>query len=297
MARTVRVSCPAKINVFLRVLAREDTGYHQLETLFLLVDVRDDLSVTLGGDGLRLDVSGEDAGPSKDNTVVRAAQAFFAATGRPPDVGMRLKKGIPAGTGLGGASSDAAAALLGLNALHGHPLSDRELIRLGGRIGADVPFFCASVPAAVAWGRGDRLMAVDPPPGAPTVIVVPEVRVSTAVAYGRLGEYLELPASSALMPSRLADWGTLAELQGNPFEAPIFEAHPEIATLRKALEDQGALVARMTGSGSALFGVFEDSEGAERAARAVESVGPCVAFVATTLDSPVGPPVFTGETS
>lgn len=305
-------TCPAKVNLFLRILAREDTGYHQIETLFQAVDLCDRVEARKGESGIALEVCmGEqgtapeirgavrplapeaigDLGTPEDNTVMHAARAFFAATGIAPAVSLVLTKRIPAGTGLGGASSDAAGTLSALNELHDTPLSARELIALGGRIGADVPFFCSGAATALAWGRGDRLLRCPSPPAVPVVIAIPHERVSTAAAYRETSAGLQLPAPPSLLarPSLLAGsgtnaWGPLADLQWNDFERAVFTRVAGLADVRTALEDAGASIARLTGSGSAVFGVFDDF-GRARAAAAVarEMDGVTTALVVPTL--------------
>ena len=293
----VSVACPAKVNLFLRVLAREDSGYHQIETLFQAVGLYDRVEAypgTGGGIGLEVRPGAEylglgdpaaELGDTEDNTVVRAARAFFAATGIAPSAKLVLTKAIPAGTGLGGASSDAAGTLAALNALHGEPLALDPLLRLGGTIGADVPFFCAGAATALAWGRGDRLLARPPPPSVPVVVVVPRMRTSTVAAYRGLAATLALPA----LPARVrgidaGSWKALATLQGNDFERAAFAGAPALAELRDALDSDGALVARMTGSGSALFGVFRDRNRADETAAEVSAMaGVAAAFVSPTL--------------
>lgn len=327
-------TCPAKVNVFLRILAREDTGYHQIETLFQAVDLCDRVEARPGERGIALEVrvakqgiapeirreatgarppgpaqepgdSGEpygaaslapeaigDLGAPEGNTVMQAARAFFAATGIAPAVSLVLTKRIPAGTGLGGASSDAAGSLSALNALYDTPLSARELIALGGRIGADVPFFCSGAATALAWGRGDRLLRCPSPPAAPVVLAIPHERVSTAVAYREASAELQLPAPPSLLtrPSLLTGsgsdaWGPLAALQWNDFERAVFTRVAGLADVRTALEDAGASIARLTGSGSAAFGVFDDF-GSARAAAATarEMEGVAAALVVPTLN-------------
>lgn len=294
----VSVACPAKINLFLRILAREDSGYHQVETLFQAVGLYDRVDVFAGtGEGLVLevrsgatdpglgDITAELGGEAEDNTVVRAARAFCDATGHTPSGRLVLTKAIPAGTGLGGASSDAAGTLAALNVLYGEPLTRRQLIELGGRIGADVPFFCTGATTALAWGRGDRLLVCPPPPAAPVVLVVPHERTSTATAYRGLSATLALPAPPARFRGIDAgSWRALATLQGNDFERVAFTGAPALAELRDTLASRGAPVARMTGSGSALFGVFEDRNGADAAAaQAGRLAGVAAAFVVPTL--------------
>ena len=305
-------SCPAKVNLFLRILAREDTGYHQIETLFQAVGLYDRVDVLPGADGISLEVRREDSAPDtadlfgtgpvapdaigdlgdpEENTVKKAARAFFAATGIAPAVSLVLTKSIPAGTGLGGASSDAAGTLTALNALHGTPLSARDLIGLGGRIGADIPFFCSGAATALAWGRGDRLLRCPAPPSRPVVLAIPRERVSTATAYRETSAGLQLPAPPSLLarPSLLAGagseaWRPLAALQWNDFERAVFKRVAGLAGVRAALAGAGASIARLTGSGSAVFGVFGDADSARAGAATVrEMEGVAAALVVPTL--------------
>jgi len=293
---TVAVACPAKVNLYLRILAREDTGYHQIETLLQAVGLHDRVEARPADSGIGLKVVrgptapelgdlvaevGEDA----NNTVTRAARAFYEATGIAPAVSLVLTKSIPACTGLGGASSDAAGTLAALNTLHGEPLEPGRLIEIGGTIGADVPFFCSGHATALAWGRGDRLLNCPPPPAATIVVAVPEVRIATADAYRDIASTLDLPAPPMRFPD-LAEsgWPAISALQVNDFEAGAFARSPVLARTRATLEGAGAMVARMTGSGSAIFGVFTDPERARAAARrAADLSGIRSAFTAPTL--------------
>lgn len=277
-------SCPAKVNLFLRILAREDTGYHQIETLFQAIGLFDRVEALPGEDGITLEVRREtpeeerrdivgDLGDPDSNTVLRAARTFYAVTGLTPAVSLILTKAIPAGTGLGGGSSDAAGTLAALNALHGAPLSAEDLIATGAGIGADVPFFGAGAATAFAWGRGDRMLACPPPPPAPLVLAVPHARVSTAAAYRETSAALQLPApAGALEGVGSGEWTPLAALQWNDFERAVFARLPELARIRAEMAAAGALIARMTGSGSAVFGVFGDRAGADAAARRIATI-------------------------
>lgn len=292
----VAVECPAKVNLFLRILAREDTGYHQVETLLQAVGLHDRVEAHPADSGIGLKVVGRttapglgnlvaEVGEDANNTVTRAARAFYKATGIAPAVSLVLTKSIPAGTGLGGASSDAAGTLATLNALHGRPLEPDRLIEIGGTIGADVPFFCSGHATALAWGRGDRLLGCPPPPAATMVIAVPEVRIATADAYRDIASTLDLPARPMRLPD-LAEgsWPAISALQINDFEAGAFARSPVLARARATLESEGAMVARMTGSGSAIFGVFTDPGRADAAARrAADLSGIRSAFTAPTL--------------
>lgn len=293
---SVSVACPAKVNLFLRILARENSGYHQIETLFQAVGLFDRVDARVGPPGISLSVdrtapapgAGDiigDLGDPDNNTVMTAARSFFAATGIEPAVSLTLTKSIPAGTGLGGGSSDAAGALIALNALHGSPLGRHELVETGGRIGADVPFFCARHPTALAWGRGDRLLPRPSPPAAHAVLAVPRDRVSTATAYREASAVLTLPARSALLHGlETSDWRRLGAFQSNDFEPAVFHRHPRLREVRDILEHKGAVIARLTGSGSAVFGIFAGEEAAHAAARRIgANDGIVAASVAPTL--------------
>jgi 4-diphosphocytidyl-2-C-methyl-D-erythritol kinase len=260
---------PAKLNLSLRVLAREGSGFHQIETLFCAIRLADQLDVDTecdGGIDLHVvppaDAVGPlpDLGPLEQNLAWRAAASFFEAAGIPPRVRIRLEKRIPAGAGLGGGSSDAATVLTTLNALHGAPLTEEELLAIGARLGSDVPFFISGAPLALAWGRGTRIMPLPPLPSRSLLLAVPDVAVNTAGAYGDLAA---LRGHGWVAPPRLlqpvSDWEALAAVAANDFEEIVFRQLPALGELRLALEDSGAIMARMTGTGSVLFGVYEDA--------------------------------------
>ena len=295
------VACPAKVNLFLRILAREPSGYHQVETLFQAVGLYDRVEAHPGEHGIAFEARpGEaepglgdtagDLGDPAENTVVRAATLFYDMTGIEPGVNLVLTKAIPAGTGLGGASSNAAGTFAVLNALHGRPLRLHQIIRLGARIGSDVPFFCTGVATSLAWGRGDRLLGRPAPPAAHIVLVVPAARTSTGGAYRDVSAKLKLPVPPRWLGDiGTDDWEGLAALQHNDFELVAFERMPELGGLRETLLTGGAVMARLTGSGSAIFGVFADEGRAREAAGvagAMESVE--AAFVVPTLSEMPG---------
>ena len=303
------VECPAKVNLFLRIVAREPSGYHQIETLFQAVGLHDRVDAYPGRDGIVFEARPgetepglgditEEIGDRNDNTVVRAARAFYDLTDIEPAVRLVLTKAIPASTGLGGASSDAAGTLAVLNALHDEPLRHHQIIRLGAWIGSDVPFFCTGLATALAWGRGDRFRGRPPPPSARVVVVVPRARMSTSAAYREVSAKLNLPVP----PRWLGDietggWEGLAALRHNDFELVAFERAPALRQVRDDLAAAGAVVAGMTGSGSALFGVFTDGGRADAAARRLGALeGIAAALVVPTLSEmpavrPVSAPV------
>jgi 4-diphosphocytidyl-2C-methyl-D-erythritol kinase len=174
---------PAKINLFLRILARETSGFHQIETAFSLLELADQLEVRRINSGVQLTVDGPDLGPTDENLAVRAARAVLDATGNRFGVSITLTKQIAVRAGLGGGSSDAAAALHAVNALAGNAVPRHELLHFAAKLGADVAFFASGAPLAVAWGRGERLFRIPAPPALPVLLAIPPISVATPDAY------------------------------------------------------------------------------------------------------------------
>lgn len=260
MTATASRSAPAKVNLFLRVLAREADGFHGLETLFLRVSLADDLTAERRDTpGITLDVEGADLGPSEENLATRAARLVLDATGNRCGLHLRLVKRIPAGAGLGGGSSDAAAALLLANELTGNAVPRHELFQFAGRLGADVPFLLSGASLALGWGHGDRLLRLPPLPPAPALLLLPPVHVATPAAYGWLDQARQgmgRRGALALDLATLDNWGDVARMAGNDFESPVFGRHPEIRAAFEALAGTHPLLCRMSGSGSALVAVY-----------------------------------------
>lgn len=256
----VRRPAHAKVNLHLRVLGREPSGYHAVETLYLRMDLHDYVEVRRRGGGLELEIEGEPEVPSgSENLCWQAAERFFEAAGREPDVLVRLMKRVPAGAGLGGGSADAAATLRCLNQLHGEPLEERELVRIAGDLGSDVPFSLAECAMALGWERGRRLLPLKGPPTRPAIVVEPGFGIDTSEAYTWV-EPEEDPGALVLPHvAKLADWDVLSELAFNVFHEPVTERHPELAEWQERLVEAGARPAMLAGSGSSLFGVFPES--------------------------------------
>ena len=254
------VPCHAKLNLFLRVLAREGDGYHGIETLFCLIDLADRLVAERRDErGVTIDVAGVDVGPPEENLAVRAAHLVLDATGRRFGVHLRLEKRIPVRAGLGGGSSDAAGALALVNRLAGDAVPRHELLQFAARLGSDVPFFFSAAPLALAWGRGERLLRLPPLPAAPALLLSPPVAVSTAEAYRWVDEARQAAGrrgAVALDLDALAGWGDIGRMAGNDFESPVFARHPAVRAAFEALADTRPLVCRMSGSGATLFAVY-----------------------------------------
>jgi 4-diphosphocytidyl-2-C-methyl-D-erythritol kinase len=257
----VRIAAHAKLNLLLRVLAREADGYHGLETLFALVELHDTLTVERrDGDAVTLAVEGaDDLGPPEQNLAVRAARRVLAATGRRAGLHLTLVKRIPAKAGLGGGSSDAAAALVAVNHLLGEPVPRHELLQFAAGLGSDVPFLLSGAPLALAWGHGERMLRLPPLPAAPALLLTPPVGVETKEAYGWVAAAREgagRRGALALDLDALASWGSIGRMAGNDFESPVFARVPAVRAAFEALVGTRPLVCRMTGSGSTLFAVY-----------------------------------------
>jgi 4-diphosphocytidyl-2-C-methyl-D-erythritol kinase len=253
-----------KVNQRLRVLGRDPSGYHILETIFLRIELADQVTVRTGVSGRSVDCRGAELGPMERNLAYRAAMSLREAGG-PEDFAIEIEKRIPVGAGLGGGSADAAAVLQGLNALSAKPLPHEALLRLAGELGADVPFLVSGAPMALAWGRGERLIPLGAPPVRQLVLLVPPFQVSTADAYRWWDESRSSADAEPMVwkAGKLGDWQELSRLARNDLEPVVAARHPEISGMRQALLDAGASIAMMSGSGSVVFGVFERAPGGE----------------------------------
>jgi 4-diphosphocytidyl-2-C-methyl-D-erythritol kinase len=279
-ARAVEVAAQAKINLRLRILARETTGYHQLETLFLRIDLADTLRIRRTSGDRSLDVVGDVdralIGPVEKNLAWRAAEAYFAAKEMRGGFAIELEKRIPIGGGLGGGSADAGAVLRALDAMDDEAMEPGVLFGLASELGADVPFLTAEYPYALGWGRGERMLALTPPPSRDVLLVVPAFSVNTAEAFGWLAA---LPRRSprrfgesfVLTPEQLSDWTTLETFSGNHFEPVVWDHHPEMDECHMYLRLQGCSICMMSGSGSTLFGIWTaPSSGSRRESPSIE---------------------------
>lgn len=264
MSGTVRVEAQAKINLRLKVLGLGDSGYHAIETVFLRLALADRITVAVSdGGGIELDVGGDSSlvvasGPAEQNLALVAARVYCERAGWHPHIRIRVKKLIPVGAGLGGGSADAAAVLRALNALAPSPLPIAELLSLATTIGSDVPFLVSDDAMAVGWGRGERLMPLPPLPVRPVILAVPPIHVSTRDAYEWLGRARGgAPPPPTLPGDAFASWERAAEHAENDFLQAVTERHPVIGAIRESLIARGARIAMLTGSGSAVFGIFD----------------------------------------
>lgn len=263
-ARAVSVAAQAKVNLRLRILARETSGFHQLETLLLRLELADTVVVRRTPSTRSLDVTGADdaaIGPTERNLAWRAAIAYCDVAGWSDGFAIELEKRIPIGGGLGGGSADAGAVLRAMDAMSARPLGEAALLRIAFTLGADVPFVTSGHAYALAWGRGERLLGLKAPPRRGVALIVPDFGVSTREAYS----WLEAPRASSvplgdtggmLTPALLGDWTRLAALAVNDFEPVVVTRHPILADLLDGLRGMGCAPAMMSGSGSVVFGVM-----------------------------------------
>jgi 4-diphosphocytidyl-2-C-methyl-D-erythritol kinase len=248
---------PAKLNLFLHVTGRRADGYHELQTLFQLIDLADNIGVTVRADGRIERLSGPPAVAPESDLILRAAHALKTRTGTSLGASLSLIKRIPMGGGLGGGSSDAATTLLALNRLWGCELPLQELAEIGARMGADVPVFLRGS-SAWAEGRGDRLTAVTLPPRW-YVVIRPGVCVGTAEVF----QAPELTRNSPLITIR----GFFESGGHNDCEPVVCARYPEV---REALEWLGQSVrAQLTGTGSCIFAAFTSEADARNLAARV----------------------------
>ena len=279
----------AKLNLSLKVTGKRPDGFHELRTVFQSITLSDQLEIDYQpGRGTRVELASSIAIP--DNLVARAAHALMDATSIRGLVRCRLRKRIPMGAGLGGGSSNAAAVLLAIPALARKPVPLAELNRVAATLGSDVPYFLYGG-AALGLGRGEELYPLPDPGPRHALLILPGIHVSTPAAFAALAR----PALIELTPADLAnkmnrfqsmawgvacaatpggDWETFCE---NDFEAAVFPQFPLLKSLHRKLVRSGASPARMTGSGSALFGVFPSLEACRRGLVAMGELPPTVA--------------------
>lgn len=258
-ATAASVEAQAKVNLRLCVLAREASGYHQLESLFLRIDLADSVRVATDTARRELSCPGLDL-PQEQNLAYRAALAFTEAAGWPTGFHINIEKRIPAGGGLGGGSADAGAVLRALNALAPTPLAADVLNTVALRLGADVPFLTMDAPFALGFGRGERLLALRPLPAREILLALPPFGVETKAAFSWYADATTGQPPRAPAPITLDDldrWDRLVPLAVNDLEAVVVARHPEIGRCVDAFQDAGAKLARMSGSGSTAFGVFD----------------------------------------
>jgi 4-diphosphocytidyl-2-C-methyl-D-erythritol kinase len=282
--RPLRIDARAKVNLGLEVLRKRTDGYHEIRTLVQTIRLSDRLELRPGPrDTLDLRCPGSDLPADERNLVLRAAQLLRERTGSRAGCRIILHKRIPVGAGLGGGSSDAAATLGGLNRVWGLRLRPAELEVLGAELGSDVPFFVRGG-TQLARGRGEVLTRIAPPPRLPVMVVFPNVFVSTSSVYSDptirltpIGPLARLPDCD--LATRSGFMSCVARLR-NDLEGVVVRRSPEVEQILAGLRSQPGVIARVTGSGSAIFALAERTSHLRRALQGVAG-RPCQVFWTT----------------
>lgn len=269
----VKKKACAKINLALKITGRRPNGYHELDMIFLELDLYDEIEVKKIPSGIALSCSDQRIPADESNLAYKAARLMQEEYKISGGVDITIEKRIPSQAGLGGGSSDAACVMNCMNDLFGLGISKEELEKTAVRLGADVPFFIRGG-LARARGIGDELEALGSFPDCAILIVKPEVSVSTPWAYrafDEMGETCEsIDIDSAVEAIRAGSIPGLCRCIGNDLEAPVIRELPVIEEIKKTMVGHGAAAAMMTGSGSAVFGLFETREKAADCAAAMD---------------------------
>ena len=269
----LRLRSYAKINLYLDVLGKRPDGYHNLETIFQSIDLFDEIELDVADGDVLFTCEHQGVPQGEDNLVVRAARLLQRETGSSEGARIYLQKRIPVGAGLAGGSGNAAAALVGLNALWDLRISRARLLELGLELGSDVPF-CLTGGTQAATGRGEVLDALPPLDNVWFALVHPPIHVSTASVFNdpamtHSTEHVENDKSPsfrrAIEHVRRGEWSNAVF---NRLEPIVFARHPELAEAKSRLIAAGCIAAVMSGTGPTLVGVCPSREHAKRAARA-----------------------------
>ena len=272
---------PAKVNLILKVLRRREDGYHDIASLMQKVSLADEMEFSPRKEGIALACPGSDLPTGEGNLVVRAVRALFTEAGFAGGVEITLRKRIPTAAGLGGGSSNAATTLTVLNDLFQFGFDRERLIRIGARIGADVPFFIYGS-TAWAFGIGEILEPAVIPPGMGLVLVNPGFEVPTKWVY----ESLNLPLTKTPVKYSIPTFSgirALAAALTNDLEKVTVARYPVLEELKGFLLRQGALGALMSGSGPTVFGLFDNEPDAIQAEGALRKSYPYAVFRAQTI--------------
>lgn len=262
----------AKINIGLDVLRRRPDGYHEVKMIMQTVDIYDDLFLEKTSEpGIRLQTDNEELPTNRDNLIYRAAALLMEDKKMTEGVKITLTKRIPIAAGMAGGSSDAAAAMRGLNVLFDMGCSVEELQRLGVKLGADIPY-CIVGGTMLSEGIGEILTPLPAPPDVHLVVAKPDINVSTAFVYGnlhveRLQEHPDIDGMVQAL-SR-GDLQGICDRMGNVLETVTVQEYPVIEEIKQVMRKKGALNALMSGSGPTVFGIFTDRKLAESAAEAI----------------------------
>ncbi len=262
------LECRGKINLAIDVIGKRADGYHDVEMILQEIGLADRITLSIRKDGvIAITTDAAEIPTGEGNLAYRAAEVFFDRLGRRDGVDIHIEKRIPMGAGLGGGSADAAGVLKGLNAMYGKLFSLEVLMEMGKKLGADVPF-CVMGGCAMATGIGEVLTPLPmPPKGLKCVIAKPEPFVSTKWVYENL-DYTQKPeglnVSAVAEGIRKSDLFQICRNAANILETVTIPTYPVVGWLKEGFREAGAVLSLMSGSGSAVFGIFESDEAAQK---------------------------------
>jgi 4-diphosphocytidyl-2-C-methyl-D-erythritol kinase len=255
---SLRIKTPAKINIGLNITGKRLDGYHNIETVFYPVNIFDYLILETS-DSFTFQSNNSIVNSEEENTVIKAKQIIEKTTGVKITAKIYLEKNIPIGAGMGGGSSDGAAALIALNEFFNLKLDKERLKDLALEIGSDVPFFIEPCPC-IAQSRGEILEKIKLTIPCSILIVNPGIHISTGWAYNSITSYSTTGKLINLIKNNTLQLSQFKEFVTNDFEKIVFQIHPEIENIKNQLYSMGAIFVLMTGSGSTVYGIFLDFE-------------------------------------
>ena len=267
----MRLASPCKINLLLNVLGKRADGFHELETVMQSLPLADELELQLEPEGIHLTCDSPSLSAGPENLVFQAATSFLSYAEIQEGARIHLQKKIPLEAGLGGGSSNAATTLLGLNQLHGNPLSREALHNIAASIGSDIPFFLEAGPA-MATGRGEHIMRLPAFPALQNrglLLIHPGFGIATPWAYRELSKYPETLNGKPGLAERLIhqlqdpDLAAAGALLFNSLEKPALKKYPLLAMFQSFLKSNGSKAVLMSGSGTATFAITSSLQAAE----------------------------------
>lgn len=265
---SITVKAYAKINLGLDVLRKREDGYHDVSMIMQSLDLHDTITITPSTvKGTTITTNLSYLPINQDNLVYKAASLFMSTIGVEDGLQIALEKNIPVAAGLAGGSTDAAATLMGLNRLYRAGLSKEALMKLGIKLGADVPY-CMLLGTALSEGIGEVLTPLPPMPTCSILLVKPDISVSTRYVYEnlRLKDGIAHPDINAMMAAlKVSDIYTLAKTMDNILQTVTIKDYPVISDIKEKMKELGALTSLMSGSGPTVFGIFQNRELAKKA--------------------------------
>lgn len=263
------IRSPAKINLFLKVVGKRTDGYHEIVSLMCRVGLFDTVTLSFGEPSIRVHCAHPEVPDGKSNLAYKAAARFFQALSQQDGVAISIDKVIPVAAGLGGGSSNAAAVFMGLNKHYGRPFTKEELMDMAVEVGADVPFFVFGH-CAVARGIGEQLERFCGLPPWAVLLVCPSWQISAAWAYKHVTLRLTNCEENFKVLPFTEDLSKTESFLCNDLEQVAVNKFPEIDAIKTALVDLGAKQALMSGSGPAVFGLFQDPQQASLALQRIK---------------------------